>query len=84
MLLSAELRSENGVFITQLDLEPSVFHHKERDISVLHFEDEKTVLDTLKKIGGEILELNSTELKENEVIYIFKYKFNCQFILLYI
>lgn len=57
-----ELRNEDGTFITQTELIPRSFHHSERDVAILHMDDESNAMKTL-----ESLELQTLELLDNSV-----------------
>ena len=37
---TVELRNEEGVFVTQSECHPVSYHHRTRDLAVLHLEDE--------------------------------------------
>ncbi len=45
-----ELRYPDGTFITQSELLPSSYHHRSRDIAVLHIEEEEQVLEVLHNL----------------------------------
>ena len=55
---TAELRHEDGVFATQCELRPVSYHHKTRDLALLHFENEDEVIELLESVGLDILELS--------------------------
>ena len=54
---SIELRHPSGIFETQFELIPISFHHKTRDLAVLHLINEQNVIDVLKSLKFPIFEL---------------------------
>jgi hypothetical protein len=65
---TVELRNEDGTFITQSELIPRSFHHSNRDLAILHLDDENNVMKTLESLQLESLELldNSTTLNSGD------------------
>jgi hypothetical protein len=54
---TVELRNEDGTFITQTELIPRSFHHKDKDLAVLHIEDEGSAMKLLESFEFQPLEL---------------------------
>lgn len=50
---TVEMRHQDGDFITQLDLKPRMFLHPNRDVAVMHFDDEDKAISLLKKLDFE-------------------------------
>ena len=68
---TVELRQNDGVFQTQLDLLPRAYHHPNRDLAVLHFEDEKSSLDFLSALSVDALTLDGSEYSEQERLFFY-------------
>lgn len=47
---TVELRNEEGVFVTQSECHPVSYHHRSRDLAVLHLEDEAGTLKMLQEL----------------------------------
>lgn len=52
-----ELRDENGLFMTQSECFPVTYHHRHRDMAVLHLEDEIEAIKTFKNMDVQFPEL---------------------------
>lgn len=66
-----ELRADDGVFLTQLELLPRSYHHPSRDLCVLHIDDEQKVFDMLLddlQVGGESLLPSEVDITSNTVM----------------
>lgn len=61
-----ELRSQNGGIYTQLDTRPYIFHHPDKDIAVLHLENETSSLELIKQVNFQILDLEEYAPSEDE------------------
>jgi hypothetical protein len=68
-----ELRQDDGVFMTQIDLKPSVYHHPTRDLAVLHLEEksEQKDLELLQDLGYQKLLLSEQNLLQGQVISVY-------------
>lgn len=63
---SVETRDRKGIFVSQHDLHPCVYHHPSRDLAVLHLDNEEKTLETLKELGLEVYDLaEASELSSN-------------------
>ena len=58
---TVELRHPNGMFKTQSELFPISYHHPTKDLAVLHFMSEESMINTLVSNGLEILEFSTDE-----------------------
>lgn len=47
------MRYDHGEFMTQVDLKPQMFLHPKRDLAVMHFHDESSALNVLRKLRLE-------------------------------
>ena len=67
---TVELRHDDGVFMTQSELLPAAIHHVNRDMAVLHFENESVVTDLMEAVGITIADLhdNNTPLTPGELV----------------
>ena len=54
---TVELRDESGVFITQSECVPVSYHHKNRDLAVLHLENEAENIAMLHDLGFNPMKL---------------------------
>ena len=54
---TVELRNEDGTFITQTELIPRSFHHHDKDLAVLHIEDESSAMKILESFEFQSLQL---------------------------
>lgn len=63
-----ELRTEEGIFITQNDCLTRSFHHSNRDLACLHFEDDNRVLEFLNAMNFETLNLEKDMINKNDVL----------------
>lgn len=63
-----ELRNDDGTFITQTELIPRSFHHHDKDLAILHIDDESSAMKTLKRLELQPLELldNNIDLKTGD------------------
>ena len=63
-----ELRNGDGTFITQTELIPRSFHHRDKDLAILHIDDESNVMKTLERLQLQPLELldNNIDLKTGD------------------
>lgn len=61
---TVEIRQDNGIFLTQTELIPNVYHHSTRDLAVLHLENEQTNIESLFNIGLTPMKLFPRELPE--------------------
>lgn len=68
---TVEIRGQNGDILTQLDIQPYIFHHPEKDLAVLHFNDEANSLELLNQLGYQFLEIETYLPEENEVLFFF-------------
>ena len=75
-----EIRSNDGVFMTQVECLPRSYHHKTRDLAVLHITNEDRMVNELDgifhalKIDGENLLPSTVEITPANVstfVYIF-------------
>ena len=67
---TVEVRHSDGVFHTQLDLLPRVYHHPTRDLAVLHFEDEQSSSENLSALNFNGLSLvEDSEHNEQERLF---------------
>ena len=67
---TVELRHDDGVFMTQSELLPAAIHHVNRDMAVLHFENESVVTDLMEAVGISIADLHdsNTPLQPGELV----------------
>jgi hypothetical protein len=65
---TVELRSSTGEIFTQYDLNPIVYHHADRDLAVLHLQDEENSLSFLKELNFSVLETESYNPQDNEAL----------------
>jgi len=71
---TVELRNEDGTFITQTELIPRSFHHSNRDLALLHLDDESSVIKTFESLQLESLELldnSSTNLNKGDSLIFY-------------
>lgn len=61
-----ELRSSTGEIFTQYDLQPIIYHHPDRDLAVLHLQNEETSLSFLKELNFRVLETEMYLAGEDE------------------
>lgn len=61
-----ELRSSTGEIFTQYELKPLIFHHPDRDIAVLHLQEEDKALPFLQRLNFQLLETETYQAVENE------------------
>ena len=61
---TVEMRQDSGIFLTQTELTPTVYHHPTRDLAVLHLDSEALNMDSLLKIGVTPMRLFPSELPE--------------------
>ena len=66
-----ELRYPDGIFQTQIDLLPCTYHHKTRDLSILHVEVEDGPLKDLKDLGFDALAMDESELTIDERLWFY-------------
>lgn len=52
-----EVRDEHGVFITQAECRPVTYHHSNKDLAVLHMDDEGDSLAMMKEAGYKPLSM---------------------------
>ena len=57
----------DGVFMTQLDCSGKHFHHKTRDLAVLHLDDERVIDDVLSRLSVEPVTLSDEKLRLGQV-----------------
>jgi hypothetical protein len=68
---TAELRHEDGVFATQIELLPRTFHHRKRDLAILHIEDEQSASEIFESLQADALTLNPGPFSESERLLFF-------------
>lgn len=66
---TVEIRHTDGMFLCVLDLDAAAYHHKSRDMAILHLENEQESMDTLKNFEFQPLTLANAndELQANDV-----------------
>ena len=64
-----EVRHDDGSFATQLELQPTSFHHKNRDVAALHLENEKDGVKLLENLGYDPLSWNFEFLHPQDELY---------------
>ena len=68
---TAELRHDDGVFSTQIELLPRTFHHKKRDLAILHIEDEHAACEIFQSLEADALHLDPQPFSESERFLFF-------------
>ena len=68
---TVELRDGDGVFNVQLDLLPRVYHHPNRDLAVLHIEDEESSIETLSALQFDGLLLDESTYDKQERLFFY-------------
>lgn len=63
---TAELRHEDGVFATQIELLPRTFHHQKRDLAILHIENEESASEIFESLQADALTLNPKPFSATE------------------
>lgn len=66
---TVELRSPDGQFITSQDLVPHSYHHQNRDLAILHMEDESKGLSHFKDLGFQLVDVENYKARVDEVKY---------------
>lgn len=67
MHYTLEIRTPRGEFTCSQDLRPLSYHHKEKDLAILHLLDEVGTLSMFKNLGFQLLEIENYSPKDNEV-----------------
>ena len=56
-----ELRKKDGMFTTQTDIHPNVYHHPSKDLAVLHIAVESETVKFLSELSVNIFDLATPE-----------------------
>jgi len=65
---TVEVRHEDGVFATQIDLLARSYHHSFKDLSVLHFENEESACSDLQVAGFEALNIQNKKFNDEDLL----------------
>jgi len=65
---TVEVRHEDGVFATQIDLLARSYHHSFKDLSVLHFENEESACSDLQVAGFEALNIQNKKFNGEDLL----------------
>jgi hypothetical protein len=63
---TVELRSSTGEVFTQYDLKPIIYHHPDRDMAVLHLQNEEKSLTFLRDLNFRVLDTESYLASDDE------------------
>ena len=67
-----ELRTDDGVFVSLIDLLPRSYHHLKRDLAVLHIENEKAIMKDVFKLlevkADDLYPLEEVPLEYDNVV----------------